>query len=165
MKTDEDDSNYLILGEEDALLYLESSFKKSFTTIFQQCKELLKIYDTDQWKHLQSNPLFSAAFLTRLLKLYMLTATLWSNLLLGNFAHRYGYSSASTIPSCSCHFGRSTGVSKSRMRVLKEAILNNKVYSRVDEVIGNEVEICLESKKRLDYATLYAYNNSIIVDT
>ena len=115
---------------------MESSFKQLFTTIFQQSRDSLKVYDDDQWKHLPSNPLFSAAYLTRLLKLYMPTAPIWSNLLLGNFISRYGYTSKSTIRSCACHYGRTTGVSESQMRVLKQAILHRKVYTRIDEVVS-----------------------------
>ena len=66
----------------------------------------------------------------------MPTAPIWSNLLLGNFAQRYGYSSESVVSPCSCHFGRTTGVSESQMRVLKEAILSKKMYTRIDEVIS-----------------------------
>ncbi|CAF5057256.1 unnamed protein product, partial [Rotaria magnacalcarata] len=62
------------------------------------------------------------------------TAPIWSNLLLGNFGQRYGYSLNSTVPPCSCHLGRTTGASESQMRVLKEAILSKKIYSRIDEV-------------------------------
>ena len=66
----------------------------------------------------------------------MPVAPIWSNLLLGNFIQRYGYSSTTAVLPCSCHFGRTTGVSESQMRVLKEAILKNKVYSRIDEVVS-----------------------------
>ena len=73
----------------------------------------------------------------------MPTAPIWSNLLLGNFMYRYGYGSSSTKAPCSCHSGRTTGVSESRMRVLKQAILSRKVYSRIDEVVtklGESIE-------------------------
>jgi hypothetical protein len=126
----------LPLGEEEAVLQIESE-------IYEQSKETMKIYDEPQWNNLPNNPLFSATYLTRLLKLYMPTAPIWSNLLLGNFMHRYGYKSNSTRAPCSCHFGRTTGVSESRMRVLKEAILSHKVYSRIDEVVtklGESIE-------------------------
>jgi hypothetical protein len=79
-------------------------------------------------------------YLQRLLKLYMPMAPIWSNLLLGNFSQRYGYSSTSIISPCSCHFGRTTGVSESQMRVLKEAVLKKKVYSRIDEVVSKIAE-------------------------
>jgi hypothetical protein len=115
---------------------MESSFKELFYKIYQQSKELIKQYDSSLWKNLPSNPLFSATYLQHLLKLYMPTAPIWSNLLLGNFIQRYGYSSTSAIPPCSCHFGRTTGVSESHMRVLKEAVLKNKVYSRIDQVVS-----------------------------
>ena len=124
-----------MFGEEEAILHIESSFKQIFTTIFQQSKKILKIYDEPQWENLPNNPFFSATYLTRLLELSMPTAPIWSNLLLGNFMHRYDYATTSAQPPCVCHFGRTTGVSESRMRVLKEAILNQKVYSRVDEVV------------------------------
>jgi hypothetical protein len=126
----------LAFGEEEAVLYMESSFKELFTTIFQQSKESLKTYDAPQWENLPNNPLFSAAYLTRLLKLYMPTAPIWSNLLLGDFAHRYGYKLDSVMQPCSCNFGRTTGVSESHIRVLKEAILHHKVYTRIDEVVS-----------------------------
>jgi hypothetical protein len=114
---------------------MESSFKDLFTTIYQEIKQLVKPYDAPHWENLPHNPLFSAAYLARLLKLYMPVAPIWSNLLLGNFAARYNYPSNSVIASCKCHFGRTTGTSESQMRVLKEAILVNKVYTRVDEVV------------------------------
>ena len=124
------------MGEEEAVLAMESSFKELFTKTYHHCKELIKVYDSPPWDNLSANPLFSASYLQRLLKLYMPVAPIWSNLLLGNFIQRYGYSSTTTVPPCSCHFGRTTGVSESQMRVLKEAILKNKVYSRIDEVVS-----------------------------
>ena len=97
----------------------------------------MKEYDTPTWKKLPPNPLFSAVFLQKLLKFYMPFAPIWSNLLLGNFLQRYGYSTTKSIGNqCSCHYGRTTGVSEAQMRVLKEAILKHKVYSRVDQVIS-----------------------------
>ncbi len=114
-----------------------------FTAIYQECKERLKAFDAPEWATLPQNPLFSAAYLARLLKLYMPTAPIWSNLLLGNFALRYNYPSDSVISPCTCHFGRTTGTSESQMRVLKEAILANKIYTRVDEVatkLGETIE-------------------------
>ena len=131
------------MGEEEAVLSMESSFKELFTNIYRQRKELTKVYDSPPWDNLSANLLFSAAYLQRLLKLYMPMAPIWSNLLLGNFVQRYGYSSTTNVPLCSCHFGRTTSVSESQMRVLKEAILKNKIYSRVDEVvsrIGDNIE-------------------------
>ena len=112
-------------------------------TIYRQRKELIKVYDSPPWDNLSANPLFSAVYSQRLLKLYMPMAPIWSNLLLGNFVQRYGYSSTTNVPPCSCHFGRTTGVSESQMRVLKEAILKNKIYSRIDEVVsrlGDNIE-------------------------
>ncbi|CAF1327049.1 unnamed protein product [Rotaria sp. Silwood1] len=131
-----DDITHDVGTNEDDPFYIESSFKSLFITIYQQCKDLLKIYDASEWKDLPANPLFSAAYLSRILKLYMPTAPIWSNLLLGNFAQRYGYSLESAVSPCSCHFGRTTGVSESQMRVLKEAILSKKIYTRIDEVIS-----------------------------
>ncbi|UJR13060.1 hypothetical protein I4U23_000086 [Adineta vaga] len=131
----ENNANELPLGEEETVLQIESSFKGLFTRIYEESKEAMKIYDEPQWNNLPSNPLFSATFLARLLKLYMPTAPIWSNLLLGNFKHRYGYKSNFEAAPCSCHTGRTTGVSESRMRVLKEAILSRKVYARIDEVV------------------------------
>ena len=108
--------------------------KELFTPIFEECKESLKVYDADQWGYLPNNPLFSATYLNHILKLYMPTAPIWSNLLLDNFVHRYGYTSVSIVPACSCHFGRTTGSFKSQMRVLKEAVLQNKIHARINEV-------------------------------
>ena len=76
----------------------------------------------------------------------MPTAPIWSNLLLGNFAQRYGYSSESQWYHyvCSCYFGRTTGVSESQIRVLKEAIFSKKMYTKIDEVIsklGETIEV------------------------
>ncbi|CAF1029304.1 unnamed protein product [Rotaria sordida] len=131
-----DDTTHNVGTDEDDPYYIESSFKTLFITIHQQCKDLLKIYDASEWKDLSANPLFSAAYVSRILKLYMPTAPISSNLLLDNFAQRYGYSLESVISPCSCHFGRTTGVSESQMRVLKEAILSKKIYTRIDEVIS-----------------------------
>lgn len=124
------------IGEEEAVLSIQSSFKEFFTKTYHQCKELIKVYDSPPWDNLPANPLFSALYLQRLLKLYMPMAPIWSNLLLGNFIHRYGYLTNTSAPPCSCHFERTTGVSESQMRVLKEAILKNKIYSRIDEVVS-----------------------------
>lgn len=82
-------------SEEDNVLYMESSFKELFASIYKQCKDVLKVYDEPQWENLPNNPLFSASYLKHLLKLYIPTAPVWSNLLLGNFAERYGYPSNS----------------------------------------------------------------------
>ena len=129
--------NNVALGEEEALLSMPSSFKELFQNIYQEPNGLIKEYDAPEWNTVSSNPLFSAIFSKRLLKFYMPTAPIWSNLLLGNFLQRYGYSDTEPIAtSCSCHFGRTTGVSELQMRVLKEAVLTNKTYSRVDQVIG-----------------------------
>jgi hypothetical protein len=153
----------VILGEEEATINMESSFKEFFTTIFQQCKESLKIYDAAQWEHLPSNPLFSATYLTHILKLYMPTAPIWSNLLLGNFAHRYGYTSVSIVPPCSCHFGRTTGSSESQMRVLKEAILHNKIYTRIDEVVSKLGETIEAVEIQFaDYALIKKSKNRVL---
>ena len=133
---------HVALGEEDALLSMTSSFKEMFQNIYQESNGLIKEYDAPEWDSLSSNPLFSAIFLKRLLKLYMPIAPLWSNLLLGDFLQRYDYSETKSIAApCSCHFGRTTGVSESQMRVLKEAVLTNKVDSRVDQVIGKIDEV------------------------
>ncbi|CAM4940035.1 unnamed protein product [Rotaria socialis] len=132
----DDDVTHDVEIDEDDRFCIESSFKKLFITIYQENKDLLKSYDAPEWQHLSANPLFSAAYLSRILKLYMPTAPIWSNLLLGTFAQRYGYSSNLVVPPCSCHFGRTTGKSESQMRVLKEAILSKKIYSRIDEVVS-----------------------------
>lgn len=143
IQTGDDDNYDQALGEEEAIAQMESSFKVSFTNTFRECKELLAMYDTPMWQNLPSNPLFSAPYLNRLLKLYMPTVPIWSNILLGNFSRRYGYKRESVIPPCPCHSGRTTGVSESKMRLLKEAILNKKIYSRIDEVaskMGETIE-------------------------
>ncbi|CAF3851389.1 unnamed protein product, partial [Rotaria magnacalcarata] len=144
IKIDKDDNiTHDIGSEEESIFYVQSSFKELFTTIKQQCKDLLNVYDGPEWKDLPNNPLFSVSYLNRILKLYMPTTPIWSNLLLGNFGQRYGYSLNSTVPPCSCHFGRTTGASESQMRVLKEAILSKKIYSRIDEVaskLGETIE-------------------------
>lgn len=127
----------MILGQEEAVLSTTSSFKELFSNICQESKSLIKEYDTPTWNKLPVNPLFSAGFVQKLLKLYMPFAPIWSNLLLGNFLQRYGYSTTKSISNqCSCHYGRTTGVSEAQMRVLKEAVLKHKVYSRVDQVIS-----------------------------
>ncbi|CAM4951852.1 unnamed protein product [Rotaria socialis] len=144
IKIDKDDNiTHDIGSEEESIFYVQSSFNALFTTIKQQCKDLLNVYDGPEWKDLPNNPLFSVSYLNRILKLYMPTTPIWSNLLLGNFGQRYGYSLNSTVPPCSCHFGRTTGASESQMRVLKEAILSKKIYSRIDEVaskLGETIE-------------------------
>jgi hypothetical protein len=134
---------------------MDSSFKELFTATYRHCIELIKEYDAPAWKDLPSNPLFSTRFLHRLLKLYMPTAPMWSNLLLGNYVRRYGYPSDSAITACACHFGRTTGTSECQMRVLKETILNKKIYSRIDEVVsklGDTIEAV--EIQYADYASL-----------
>jgi hypothetical protein len=142
---------------------MESSFKELFTTIYKECLQLVQTYDKPEWNHLQSNPLFSSTFLTRILKLYMPTAPIWSNLLLGDFAHRYGYVSDSTPAPCSCHFGRTTGTSENQMRVLKENILCNKKYSRIDQVVtklGESIEAM--EMQYADYSLLKRTKNRLL---
>ncbi len=131
------------MGEEEAVLQMESSFKELFTKIYKECKQTIEACNNPKSKDLPHNPLFSAAYLARLLKQYMNTAPLWSNLLLGNFARRYNYSSDDIRLPCTCHFGRTTGVSESQMRILKETILHKKVHTRIDEVatvMGDTIE-------------------------
>ena len=142
-QVDDDANNDSAVGEEEAILSMDSSFKELFAGTHRHCIELIKDYDAPAWKDLPSNPLFSSKFLHRLLKFYMPTAPIWSNLLLGNFVRRYGYPSDSANTSCACHFGRTTGTSECQMRVLKETILNKKIYSRIDEVVsklGDSIE-------------------------
>ncbi|CAF4908736.1 unnamed protein product, partial [Rotaria sp. Silwood2] len=79
---DNDDTTHDVGTDEDDPFHIESSFKTLFITIYQQSKDLLKMYDASEWKDLPANPLFSAAYLTRILNLYMPTAPIWSNLLL-----------------------------------------------------------------------------------
>jgi hypothetical protein len=95
----------------------------------------------------------------------MPTAPIWSNLLLGDFANRYGYGSDSTLPPCSCHFGRTTGTSENQMRVLKENILCNKKYSRIDQVaskLGESIQ-AMETQFA-DYSLLKRTKNRLLPD-
>jgi hypothetical protein len=80
------------------------------------------------------NPYYSPVYLKRILTLYLSTAPLWSNLMMGNLV-RYGYQNFEPIEHCGCHNSRTTGISESRMKVVKRTILGGEVSSRIDQVV------------------------------
>lgn len=96
-----------------------------------------KICDTfsnETYKKYMENPYYNPAYLKRILALYLPVAPIWSNLMMGNLA-RYGYRTAARIEHCGCHNSRTTGVSESRLKVIKRTILRGEVSSRIDQVV------------------------------
>jgi hypothetical protein len=81
------------------------------------------------------NPYYNPTYLKRILSLYLPVAPIWSNLMMGNLA-RYGYEFVEAIEHCGCHNSRTTGISESRMKVVKQTILGGEVSSRVDQVVN-----------------------------
>ncbi|CAF3639113.1 unnamed protein product [Rotaria sp. Silwood1] len=69
------------------------------------------------------------------LDLYLPTAPIWSNLLLGNFSGRYGYGFDTTTTSCSCHFGRTTGVGQFSQTLRFENKRNNSWYNSTMQML------------------------------
>ncbi|CAF4430760.1 unnamed protein product, partial [Rotaria magnacalcarata] len=48
---------------------------------------------------------------------------------------RYGYRPAELIERCGCHNSRTTGISESRLEVIKHTVLQGEVTSRIDQVV------------------------------
>ncbi|CAF4360087.1 unnamed protein product, partial [Rotaria magnacalcarata] len=48
---------------------------------------------------------------------------------------RYGYRPAELIERCGCHNSRTTGISESRLEVIKHTVLQSEVTSRIDQVV------------------------------
>jgi hypothetical protein len=80
------------------------------------------------------NPYYNPTYLIQILSLYLRTAPIWSNLMMGNLA-RYGYPDVEPIEHCGCHNSRTTGISESRLKVVKHTVLGGEVSSRIDQVV------------------------------
>ncbi|CAF4885500.1 unnamed protein product, partial [Rotaria magnacalcarata] len=53
---------------------------------------------------------------------------------MGNLG-RYGYRNVEPIQHCGCHNSRTTGISESRLKVIKHTVLQGEVSSRIDQVV------------------------------
>ncbi len=74
---------------------------------------------------------------------------------MGNLG-RYGYPDVKPIEHCGCRDSRTTGISESRMKVVKHNVLSDEVSSRVDQVVQK-----LGSRIRqieINYSTHYLLN-------
>jgi hypothetical protein len=80
------------------------------------------------------NPYYNPAYLKRILQLYLPLSPIWSNLMMGDLA-RYGYKIAGPFEHCGCHNSRTTGISDSRLKVVKHTVLGGTVSSRIDQVV------------------------------
>ncbi|CAF3629052.1 unnamed protein product [Rotaria sp. Silwood1] len=71
-------------------------------------------------------------------------------------AKRYGYRATKTIEHCDSHTNRTTGISESRLKVIKHTILRGEVSSRVDQVVktlGSNIR-----QTEINYSNHYLFN-------
>lgn len=75
--------------------------------------------------------------------------------MMGSFS-RYGYRKNEVIENCGCHNSRTTGLSESRMKVVKHSILGGEVSSRIDQVarkLGSSIRAT-----EINYSNYYLLN-------
>ncbi|CAF2047858.1 unnamed protein product, partial [Rotaria magnacalcarata] len=104
------------ISEQNACDESESPFCDYFTSMFNDQKTKCAMFANE-------NPYYNPDFLKCILSLYLSVAPIWSNLLMGNL-ERYGY-----------HNVRTTGISESRLKVIKHTVLQGEVSSRIDQVV------------------------------
>ncbi len=143
------------MSEEDDVKQSESPFRDYFTKIYDDKIINCATFESDEYKKLLENPYYSPNYLKNILSLYLPVAPIWSNLMMGNLS-RYGYRSVEPIEHCGCRNSRTTGISESRMKVVKRTILYNKVYSRVDQVVQKLGERIRETE--INYSNHYLLN-------
>ena len=101
------------------------------------------------------NPYYNPDYLKYILNIYLPIAPIWSNLMMGNLT-RYGYQSANPVEHCGCHNSRTTGISESRLKVIKHTVLHGEVSSRIDQVaqkLGSHIR-----ETEINYSNYYLLN-------
>ncbi|CAF1324255.1 unnamed protein product [Adineta steineri] len=154
-ETELDDDIENTISEQHALEESDSPFRDYFTKIYNdKVEDCGSFTGADSNKYME-NPYYNPAYLKRMLTLYLSTAPIWSNLMMGNLA-RYGYRDLEPIEHCGCHNSRTTGISESRMKVVKNTVLGGEVSSRIDQVVqklGSNIR-----QTELNYSSHYVLN-------
>ncbi|CAF1594493.1 unnamed protein product [Rotaria magnacalcarata] len=113
---------------------IERPFRDYFTSIFNDQKTECAMFANENFPKHNENLYCNPNYLKYILSLYLRVAPIWSNLMIGNLG-RYGYRSAELIERCGCHNSRTTGISESRLEVIKHTVLQGEVASRIDQVV------------------------------
>ncbi|CAF1397709.1 unnamed protein product [Rotaria sp. Silwood1] len=133
-ETVDEDEIEIGLSEQVASDESESPFRDYFTQIYNDQEKICDSFSNENFKKYMENPYYSPAYLKRILSLYLPIAPIWSNLMMGSLS-RYGYRTTTRIKHCGCHNSRTTGVSESRLKVIKHTALRGEVSSRIDQVV------------------------------
>ncbi|CAM4830307.1 unnamed protein product [Rotaria magnacalcarata] len=130
----DDDDTENSISEQNACDESESPFRDYFTSVFNDQKTKCAIFANENFQKYNENPYYNPDYLKCILSLYLSVAPIWSNLLMGNLG-RYGYRNVEPIQHCGCHNSRTTGISESRLKVIKHTVLQGEVSSRIDQVV------------------------------
>lgn len=122
------------MSEQNDIDRSESPFRDYFTKIYDDKLKKCAVFESDEYKNYIENPYYHPTYLKRILSLYLPVAPIWSNLMMGNL-NRFGYTFVEPIEHCGCHNSRTTGISESRMKVIKHTVLGGEVSSRIDQVV------------------------------
>ncbi|CAF1130482.1 unnamed protein product [Rotaria sordida] len=122
------------VSEQNAIDESKSPFRDYFSKIYDDQTQTCATFTDENFQKYMENPYYSPTYLKHILSLYLRTAPIWSNLMMGNL-ERYGYRTTETIEHCGCHTSRTTGISESRLKVIKHTVLRGEVSSRVDQVV------------------------------
>ncbi|CAF4529471.1 unnamed protein product, partial [Rotaria socialis] len=130
----DDDDTENSISEQNACDESESPFRDYFTSVFNDQKTKCAMFANENFQKYNENPYYNPDYLKCILSLYLSVAPIWSNLLMGNLG-RYGYRNFEPIQHCGCHNSRTTGISESRLKVIKHTVLQGEVSSRIDQVV------------------------------
>ncbi|CAM4935949.1 unnamed protein product [Rotaria socialis] len=130
----DDDDTENSISEQNACDESESPFRDYFTSVFNDQKTKCAMFANENFQKYNENPYYNPDYLKCILSLYLPVAPIWSNLLMGNLG-RYGYRNFEPIQHCGCHNSRTTGISESRLKVIKHTVLQGEVSSRIDQVV------------------------------
>ncbi|CAF4223718.1 unnamed protein product, partial [Rotaria magnacalcarata] len=112
----------------------ERPFRDYFTSILNDQKTECAMFANENFQKYNENSYYNPNYVKCTLSLYLPVAPIWSNLVIGNLG-RYGYRPAELIERCGCHNSRTTGISESRLEVIKHTVLQGEVTSRIDQVV------------------------------
>ena len=111
------------ISEQKALEQSSSSFRDHFQSIYDAKLNDCAVFAAKQYRSLTENPYFNPTYHKRILSLYLPASPIWSNLMMGNLS-RFGYHEMTEpVEHCGCHNSRTTGLSESRMKLVKKTFL------------------------------------------
>ncbi|CAF2075590.1 unnamed protein product [Rotaria magnacalcarata] len=110
----------------------ERPFRDYFTNILNDQKTECAMFANENFQKYNENSYYNPNYVKCTFSLYLPVAPIWSNLVIGNLG-RYGYRPAELIERCGCHNSRTTGISESRLEVIKHTVLQGEVTSRIDQ--------------------------------